>query len=222
MPLRPKEIRPRLRIEPCPTFYLRTARAYSFLQNFLHATIDKAQLAKLHGLKQDGLRPLPLDAELEAIRQRFYGLYFITCEDIGMSPVLLEGEPVEPAAAKAAALEWLSKLADDPDLACDTRVSVPIFVNYLAGKTRIWATLGVHLAPLKADYARAPKVRPKKTGGDWQDVERELLDEANFVIPVDEFAEIELPGSRALSRGELRAACDRYKTKEAIVEALAK
>ena len=25
-----KEVKPRLRIEPCPTFYLRTARAYAF------------------------------------------------------------------------------------------------------------------------------------------------------------------------------------------------
>src|SRR5262249_16062412 len=44
----PAEVAPRLRVEPCPTYYLRTARAYSFLANFLDAAVGKDGLGKLH------------------------------------------------------------------------------------------------------------------------------------------------------------------------------
>ena len=40
------------------------------------------------------------------------------------------------------------------------------------------------------------------------------------MIAVDEFAEFEVDGSNTLTRAELRAFCDKYKTKEAILEAL--
>ena len=132
---------------------------------------------------------------METIRQRFYGLYLVSCEDVGMKPQFLEDEAVEQDVAKAAALNWLEHLADDPDLARDTRVSVPIFIDRVGGKTRLWATLGVRLARLEASYARPPKVRPKDEGGPWQEVESYQLGESRYVIPVDEFAEIELPGS---------------------------
>ena len=46
------------------------------------------------------------------------------------------------------------------------------------------------------------------------------LRDRNYLIPVDEFVEVELRGLRVLSREELRQVCDREKTKEAILEAL--
>jgi len=58
------QVSPRLRVEPCATFYLRTARAYAFLQNFLQSTVGRQRLEKLHGLKQGGTREATLDAEL--------------------------------------------------------------------------------------------------------------------------------------------------------------
>jgi hypothetical protein len=219
-PLEHGQVRPRLRIEPCPTFYLRTARAYAFVQNLLLATAGKERLAALHGLKQGGTREASLTDELEAVRLRFYGFYLIACEDIGMKPQLLAGEPLDQIAAQAAALEWLKGLERDPDLACDTRVAVPIYIDLGTGKTRLWATLGVRLARLDAEYPRPPRVRPKGQGGPWKAVETYQLAPSQYVIPVDEFAEIELPGLRTLTRQELRAACDRYQTKEEIVKAL--
>ena len=156
------DVGPRLRIEPCPTFYLRTARAYAFLQNFLVATAGKGRLSKLHGLAQGGYRQPSLADELEAIRQRFYGFYLVSCEDIGMKPQLLADEPVDREVSKTAALEWLKDLAQNADLACDTRVSLPIYRDDIARRTRSWATLGVRLARLDADYARPPKAPPKE------------------------------------------------------------
>ena len=137
-----------------------------------------------------------------------------------MKPQFLEGEGVDRIAAKEAALSWLETYGSDPDLACDTRVAVPIVADPMRNVTRLWATLGVRLAPLEASYARAPKVRPKGKGGPWQDVESRELSDRSYVIPVDEFAEFEVRGSKALTRTELRAICDRYDTKEAILEAL--
>ena len=114
-PLRSEQVRPRLRVEPCATFYLRTARAYAFVQNFLLATVGKDNLSKLHGLSQWGKREPNLAADLEAMRLRFYGCYLIACEDLGMEPQLLPGEPVDQAAARQSALAWLA-LLDSPDL----------------------------------------------------------------------------------------------------------
>jgi hypothetical protein len=221
-PLSGGEVSPRLRIEPCATFYLRTARAYAFLQNFLQSTVGRQRLEKLHGLKQGGMREAALDAEIGALARRFYGFYLLCCEDIGMRPQFLSDEPVDQAAARREALKWLEHLDADPDLACDTRVSLPIAVDPVRGKTRFWATVGVRLAHLDASYARPPRVRPKDKKGDWKEVERYQVGSSAYVIPVVEFAEFELSGSTALSREEFRAVCDRYSTKEEIVRALQK
>jgi hypothetical protein len=221
-PLSSGEVSPRLRIEPCATFYLRTARAYAFVQNFLRSAVGRQRLEKLHGLKQGGTREAALDAELDALARRFYGFYLVACEDIGMRPQFLSDEPVDQAAAKREALKWLKNIDSDSDLACDVRVSVPIFISLVRGKTRLWATVGVRLAHLDASYARPPRVRPKGEKGEWKEVERYQMGPSDYVIPVVEFAEIEMNGSNALSREEFRAICDRHSTKEEIVRALEK
>jgi hypothetical protein len=222
-PLGKEEMRPRLRVEPCATYYLRTARAYAFLQNFLLSAVGNERMAKLHGLRQSGPREPNLADELESMRQRFYGLYLVSCEDLGMAPKLLADEPVDQAAAKGAALKWLANLESDVDMACDTRVSVPIFIDTTNNTTRIWATLGVRLAKLDTAYARAPKIRPKDDPkAQWKDVESYQTGSSDYLIPVDEFAEISLSGSASLTREELRAACDQHETKEEIVSALSK
>jgi hypothetical protein len=219
-PLSSRQVSPRLRIEPCATFYLRTARAYAFLQNFLRSTIGRERLEKLHGLKQDGERPATLDAELDALARRFYGFYLLTCEDIGMRPQFLPDEPVDQAAARREALKWLENIDADLDLACDVRVAVPIAIDLRRNKTRLWATVGVRLAHLDASYAFPPRVRPKGEKGEWKEAERYQMGSSSYVIPVVEFAEFELNGSNALSREEFRDLCDRYSTKEEIVRAL--
>ncbi len=219
-PLEESAVSPRLRVEPCATFYLRTARAYAFLQDFLEATVGHDRLNAMHGLTQDGQRPKDLASELDAMRLRFYGYYAIACEDIGMRPQFMEGEVVDADAAKAASLAWLDTWPDDPDLACDTRVAIPIVIDPIREVTRLWATIGVRLAKLDASFARPPKVRPEGTGDPWKDVEPYQLSESHYVLPVDEFVEFEIPGSNALTREELRVICDRYATREDILECL--
>lgn len=236
---RPTIVQPRLRLEPCPSYYLRTARAYAFLANFLETAVSRDALQSLHGLTKDGQRQLNLHGELESMRELFYGFYLVSADDIGLKTALLKDEPVDIERCYQRAEEWLAKAFDDPDLAADTRVSVPIFVDRGRNVTRLWATLGVRLAKLEASYARPPQIKlaaldPKKPSDDhqgpridpdspksrdWQPVQEHTLRAASYLIPVDEFAEIELAGLKSLTREELRTICDREKTKEAILTA---
>jgi hypothetical protein len=218
----PSLIAPRLRVEPCPSFYLRTARAYSFLAAFLESALGDELLGSLHGLREHGERPQNLRDELASMRDLFYGLYFLSAEDIGLKPKLVDDEPAERDRCERMATEWLGKAFADPDIAADTRVSVPVYVDLDA--TRLWATLGVRMARLTASFARPPRIRPRerdRNGSEpWQFVESFRLATAEYLIPVDEFAEISLRGSRVLTHDELRGVCDRKKTKEAIISAL--
>src|SRR5207253_10768142 len=61
----PDAIGPRLRVEPCPSYFLRTARAYAFLANFLESSLGKEALQSLHGLTKEGVRKQKLYEELQ-------------------------------------------------------------------------------------------------------------------------------------------------------------
>jgi hypothetical protein len=218
----PENVRPRLRIEPCPTFYLRTARAYGFLETMLSSFLGLDTLSGFHAMAPGGKRKLDLRKELASFRLRFYGFYLLSCEDIGLAPMFSKDEGVNVPKARATAELWLKGMADDPDLAQDTRISVPIFRSVMRNRTRLWATLGVRLAPLEASYVRPPRVRVPKGEPKWKEVEAWQLGESRYVLAVDEFAAFELQGLTSLSRAELREICDRHKTKEKILQAMAK
>jgi hypothetical protein len=217
-PPRPK-VSPRLRVEPCPSFYLRTARAYAFLSNLLEAGLTRDTLRTLQGMKYGGVREPDLWTELQSMRDLFYGLYLISAEDLGMKPDATREELPDPDRCYRAAAAWLPKAFDDPDLAVDTRVAIPIATDSNRRVTRLWATLGVHLARLDAEYARPPSLR-LATGGAWEVVAQDDLLPSHYLIAVDEFAEVELSGLRSLTRQEFRTACDRGKTREGILALL--
>ena len=214
------DVQPRLRVEPAPTYYVRTARAYAFLANLLEATVGKEALQGLQGLKQSGPRAQDLHTELLWMRDLFYGLYLISAEDIGMKPGLAPDETLDEERCYKLASEWLVKAVEDADLAADTRVAVPIYIDL--DRRRLWVTLGVRLSKLDTAYARPPSIKLAKGEGDWKPVEPHRLQGASYLIAVDEFAEVELKGRRVLTREEFRAICDREKTKEAILAALQK
>lgn len=212
-------VKPRLRIEPSPTFYLRTARAYAFLQKFLIESIGEETLELLHGLTSQGQRPATLRDELESIKRLFYGLYLVSCEDIGLRPDLGEGELTNSHDCYAQANAWLAESWDDPDLAADRRVSIPIVNDVSRKVTRLWVVVGVRLIELEARYMVDPMIRPTNSPeAAWEDVSR--IESQEAIIAVDEFAEVEINGNVSLSREELREICDRHKTKDEIIRAL--
>jgi len=207
---------PRLRLEPIPTYYLRVARSYAFVQNLLAATVQ--DLNHTPGWREGGHRGMPLGDELENMRLLFYGLYFVSCEDIGLKPTLLPGENADADYTRTLAAEWLKNWHTDPDFAVDTRVAVPIY--RLPGRyTRFWCTLGVRPIKLNAGYVKPPSWR-SKAGGDWTEVPGHKLKAADWVILGDEFAEVQLDGDATMTRAELRAACDSAATREEIIAAL--
>ncbi len=220
MPREQLKIRPRLRVEPALTYYLRTARAYAFLASFLDSEVGAETLQSLHGLTKGGPRPSDLRTELATMRDRFYGFYLFGCEDIGLAPEFLDGETVDRDHCETLATQWLKQPYDDADLATDTRVAVPIYYDPTRNVTRLWITLGVRMARLETSFARLPKIRSAEGDGSWEDVKPFQAEGQSYLIPVDEFAEVELNGPRVLTRDELRALCDQHKTKDAILKAL--
>jgi hypothetical protein len=216
----PDEFQPRLRVEPCPSYYLRTARSYAFLHGFLNESLGADKLKSIHGLRQRGEQSQDLLTELESQRDLFYGLYLVSCEDIGHAPALKEGEVADLELCYSAAEQWLGKIADEPDLAEDTRVAVPVYIDPQRGTMRLWVTLGVRLTQLDTKFVTAPRIKPAMGEGDWQAVETWKLRDAPFLISVDEFAEVEVPALSPPNREELRKLCDLHQTKEKIVAAL--
>ena len=205
---------------------MRTARAYAFLANFLEAAVGKEGLQSLHGLRQEGLREQDLRTELHGMRDLFYGLYLISAEDIGMKPALAKDELVDQDRCYQLASDWLGKVYTDNDIAVDTRVAVPIYAGKYEDMNRkvtdLWVTLGVHVAKLDADYARprtsstltlagSTKRRAIRNGNRSQPV---AWRQAHYLIAVNEFAEVELPALKPLSREELRLICDRAKPRK--------
>jgi hypothetical protein len=182
----PGSVRPRLRVEPCPGYFLRTARSYRFLANFLESAVGADGLRALHGLRAGGPRKDDLWTELRFMRDLFYGLYLVSAEDVGHGPALAAGEAVDEGRCYAVAEGWLKAAFDDPDLAADVRVTVPVYVDLARGRTRMWATVGVRMAKLEASYAgpdRPPRIRPKSGDGEWRKVEPHRLVAARYRVP---------------------------------------
>lgn len=221
------EIRPRLRVEPCLTYYLRTARAYSFLADFLESAVGTDALHALHGLREGGERPLDLATELRSIRDLFYGCYLVGAQDLGMKPRLAPDEPVDAPRCRDAALAWIAHAYEDPDLAADTRVCVAVASDRSRPVTRIWGTLGVRLVKLRVSYGQRPRFRRAGSTESWSEAFADRRSSSApvpaavvYLVPVDEFAEIELPRLGVLTREELRAVCDRERTRDEIVNAI--
>ena len=216
MPMPEGALRPRLRVEPNPTYYLRIARSYSFLQTFLSAAVEN--LNHTPGWREDGHRGIPLGDELQNMRLLFYGLYFVSCEDIGLKSQLMPDENVDADYTRTLAATWLKDWHTDPDLSVDTRVAVPIY--RMPGEyTRFWCTVGVRPIKLSAGYVRPPSWRPV-AGGEWEEVPGYKLEGANWVILGDDFLEVQLPGDATLTREELHRACGTHATKQEIGQAL--
>lgn len=219
----PPEIpfKPIMRLEPNPLFYLRTARAYVFLRNFLLARMGEETLRRMHGLKDEGRREKNLLEELDWMITFFYGCYLVCCDDIGLRLDFMEGElPMDDrVSAKATAMNWLNDFKHDPDLAVDTRVAVPILRNP-DGSRKVWATVGVRMAKLWVDFERGhcPMIRRM---GETEWIQPRSTSGTLYHIPVDSFVEVFNPHGWIPNRMELRDICDRMQTQDEIIAALA-
>jgi hypothetical protein len=215
----PVDVYPLFPVEPFPTFYLRTARAYRFLLTFLEANLGTGVLDGTRRLRETGdSTTAVLSVELAAHIQLLYGLYFLSADAVGMdrNGALLPDELIEvpPDAAVTRARAWLKDWRTDPDVASDPRVIVPIWQDDTT--TRYWAVIGV-----KAVRARASFVSGHEPEITWPDCASQNIVAHDYTLLVEETAEVEIGNAhRPLTRAELRAVCDRYTTKDDIVRAL--
>lgn len=198
-------VRPRLRLEPNPTYYLRMARSYAFLELFLNK--NAAGALRRNGLRESGERDR-LSVELARMKKMFYGFHLLSCEDIGLQHQLRAGELSDPERAMETASSWLGNWRNDEDLALDTRVAVPFLYSGERKKLRYWTTLGVRPARLKFSYAIAPVWRSMGHGGSWQEIPSNQVAGGEAIIFVEDFAEIERSADTPLTRASLRTAAD--------------
>jgi hypothetical protein len=216
----PVDVYPQLPVEPFPTFYLRAGRAYRFLRTFLAATMGDAFLPGHARLVETGeVAPRTLADELDQRIALLYGLAFASADAVGLARAdgLLPDElaEIDADAAVAAARTWLGTWKQDPDVARDPRVIVPIQAG-TDGFTTYWAVIGVKALESRAEFVAGhePVVTPTSC---WTG----KMVPRRYTMLVEETAEVRLPETRPPpTRAELRAVCDAHGTKAEIVQAL--
>lgn len=215
---------PKLVVEPFPTFYLRTARAYRFLEGVLNAALGPEFLQGTARLVEDGTRSASkLGEELVDKQELLYGLHAVSADSIGMAPELAEGElsTFPLGEAREAARAWLASVADDPDVARDPRVSLPVAIAP-DPETNVqyaiyWAVVGVKVIHVHASFPEShrPEVvgaAPFCTQKGWAPFEPQMLVEQTMQLR----RRLDRP---PLTREEFRALCDQHDTADALAAA---
>jgi hypothetical protein len=148
-------ISPRLVVEPFPTFYLRTARAYAFLRSFLSAVLGAEALDTTPRVLEGGKAATgSIGSELNAKIRLLYGLHLLAAESIGMGAELSQEErsTLSTDDAESEARRWLDSWKKDADVATDPRVMVPLSRDD-RGIT-YWVVAGVKVLRMQASYLK--------------------------------------------------------------------
>ncbi len=201
---------PHFRLEPLATVYLRHARSYVFLEGALDAVMGGAFLDEAVVVNEKGPGTQSLRDVIHAARDRFFGLYLVSCQDIGLKPSLsLPGDPASDRWAELAedTDSWLLQLHRDPIAAKDVRVMVPI-AKISEDRWRYWAVIGVRSTLAGYSYIHGTDVSPPRPE-----------EQSRVWLPTEQFLEVERAGT-PLTREEFRALCDQHGTAEAIEAAL--
>lgn len=202
---------PAFRVEPLATVYVRHARSYVFLEAALDAVEGTEFLDKGVAVDASGVTSETLRARIRRTRDLFYGLYLVSSQDVGMAPKLgAKGDP-EASTWKdlaSAAAKWLETIASDPIASSDVRVMIPI-ANIDDKRARYWAVIGVRTTIAGYSFIKGGvDVSPPKPE-----------DQSHVPLPTEQFLEV-TSSATPLSRDELRALCDQYKTADAIKAAI--
>jgi hypothetical protein len=220
------DIYPKLVVEPFPTFYLRTARAYRFVDGLLRTVMGEAFLEAASRVNEDGTRgALSLSEELRQKTLLLYGLHAVAADSIGMAHGLSAEETAEFPLddARQSARDWLPRWGEDADVNVDPRVIVPVAIDEdpvtREEVVAYWGVVGVKVLRMHASFpqSRRPEVvsvdTPYCIHRGWVQYEPYMLVEATV--------EVKRPRSLPpLTRDEFRALCDEHDEVEAIARAL--
>ena len=204
------DIYPKLPVEPFPTFYLRTARAYRFVAALLGSVMGVDFLDTAARVLEDGSRhSVALSDELSEKILLLYGLHFRAADSIGMAPELTSEELAEypEDAARDAAATWLDGWRNDRDVNVDPRVMVPVAIDSQDMVT-YWAVVGVRALRVHASFPESRRPEVVEVPFDceqrgWTAYEPYLL--------IESTVEVQRPyTSPPLTRDELRSICDAH------------
>ncbi len=216
----PVDIYPLLPVEPFPTFYLRTARAYAFLQNLLVASLGEAALGSVGRVLEDGTRSeFSLLEELRRKTALLYGLHQVAAASIGMRHQLTDEElsQIDIATAEAQARSWLAGFAEDEDVNRDPRVIVPMSRDEEEKIIRYWAVVGVKLLRMHASYPKG--YEPKVVTTDYCEI-RDVLPFEPYLLVEQSLDFTRSDKDPPPTRDEFRALCDGHETLDELREAL--
>jgi hypothetical protein len=211
------DVTPDLRLEPVPEYYLRMARAYARLEKIIQATFPAEVLAGVTGRREGGGAGAgSVAAEAAAVRELFYGLYLLSCADVGMTPAVGYGEVSDRAGAAARAYEWLQGWRSDPDMARDLREAWllgPADPSNPGGPKIYRCFLGVRAVDVDVKYDRKPGFSTSRSAN-------LRFKTAKYVVLVPVVVEVAVPATKPLTRAAFRTICNKHKTESAIVAAL--
>ncbi|TNF32923.1 MAG: hypothetical protein EP329_09060 [Deltaproteobacteria bacterium] len=212
------EVSPRFPVEPFPTYYLRTARAYRFVATWLDGVLGGEATGQL----LSDARHETIAQALGGLERRFYGLYALSAQSVGLDPAtsLLEDELDAEALTTAMdeARSWLDGWTADEDVVADSRVIVPVAADPFAAEVIYWAVIGVKAVRAKAEYVAG--FEPEVVDAGWCDFTGYAS--ADYALLVEDQVEVRLRANAAPpTRDELRALCDQHAgDRDAIVQAL--
>lgn len=216
------DLYPQFSVEPFPTFYLRSARAYRFLQTYLEAVLGSEFMEMVARRNEDGsYSAAVLSEELKDMTQRLYGLYFIASGSVGTIPQLLEEELAEfsEEECRANAARWLESWKTDRDILKDPRVVVPVQKDVDRNEVIYWGVTGVKAIKISAEFEE--NHRPEIINSDeYCTFSGEYLKREYYLL-METTTEFRLSDTVAPpTRDEFRAVCDKYDTNEEIKNAL--
>ncbi|WP_437972266.1 hypothetical protein WMF04_24530 [Sorangium sp. So ce260] len=242
MPRRPRveiDVLPELAAEPTVSYFLRRSLGYRLVRKALEGAFGADALARIERLTPEGPVALPLSEELARIEGLFLGAAAAVAGDLGMSL----DEAMDPAFRAACALVGLLpdqdgalgsgrgrehdaeafrrwSATEDPDVGRDARMMVPVFHDLERRKTKAWVFLGWSAQRVLVSFQQPPRVRVfAPDGREASPPEVEVRYGAlTHDVPYPVMAELYV--DRLLDRDELRALCDRHRTRRAILAAL--
>lgn len=218
----PVDVYPKFPLEPFPSFYLRTARAYRFLETVLPAVLGEQFLANTTRMTEDGSEiTRSLGEELTDTTRLMYGLYIVSARAVGLDfnefllPDELSGEDFTAAVNRADS--WLETWRENVDVLRDPRVIVPVG-QLQTGEILYWAVLGVKVYRINAEFVEGyePSFEPIAGNCELRDIK-----DHNYLLLVEEMQEVRMGELVApLTREEFRALCDQHDNAADIVAAL--
>jgi hypothetical protein len=212
-------VQPNLSIEPLATHYLRRAQSYAFVRQVLREAFGEDSLASLH--RQTAERPLdmPLAEELDQMVALFYGAHVVASRQLGLPEAAGAAVGIEDADAAAVhLLRWAALRGDDADLGRDSRMMVPVFVDPMNQRIKVWCVLGWTTRDAWASFEQHPKLTATDAAGEAVDLASKFdvhFTGQSLTLASPVFAEVWV--KRLLNRDEFRRHCDTYVTPAVIL-----